>query len=415
MAGAAFSATHWSLVARAAGDDAEVRRAALGELLTTYLPALRAHLVTRYRVDSYLADDFLQDFVAKKILEKDLLQLADPAKGKFRTLLLTVLDNLIRDYFRRQKNALSADLQTAAEQPAPQQDHDAFDVAWARSVLVAAVGGFQRDCRRRNQQHLWNVFVARRLRPLATGREPTGYEQLAAENGFSSPKQAAGALSSADRRFRQLLREEIGRYTLRPGDVELEVDELRQVLSAASGRFPAEAMQALADPEPSAASTWISKDPSAMGDLLREHLGEGWNTTDLCAMWKQQQSQTLAEFFDETGGWPEELDAELQGRTLAETIASTQSTPQSLETLQQLKRRARNDLQRADSSWPKPLAQALYFLVIAGAVHTTGRRISKLDDQRLAAGFSAIAALDWLDPDSRDMITEAHGRLAHAE
>ena len=53
--------THWSLVARAGFTDNEARRDALGELLTRYLPALRAHLIHSKRLTDDEADDVLQE------------------------------------------------------------------------------------------------------------------------------------------------------------------------------------------------------------------------------------------------------------------------------------------------------------------------------------------------------------------
>ena len=69
---ARFPSTAWSLVARA-GHGGESQREALGQLLARYLPALHAHLVYRRGFRPETADDFVQEFIAGKIVEKDLI------------------------------------------------------------------------------------------------------------------------------------------------------------------------------------------------------------------------------------------------------------------------------------------------------------------------------------------------------
>ena len=51
----------WLITRRAAEEDAESRREALGRLLVRYLPPLRAHLVYRKGLQVDRADDLLQD------------------------------------------------------------------------------------------------------------------------------------------------------------------------------------------------------------------------------------------------------------------------------------------------------------------------------------------------------------------
>ncbi len=144
-----FPTTSWSLVALAARHDDQKTREALGQLLTRYMPALHAHLVYSKGLTPDKADDVIQDFVAKKILERDLIGRADSDLGKFRTFLLSALDrfllNCIRDARAKKRSAGEgvellgerADL-LSSDSEAPR----AFDLAWARGVLREAI--FQR-------------------------------------------------------------------------------------------------------------------------------------------------------------------------------------------------------------------------------------------------------------------------------
>ena len=134
-----FPTTHWSLVARAGRDGGDARREALDQLLRRYLPALRAHLLFGRRMPAEDAEDLLQEFVASRILQRDLVDRADRQLGKFRTYLLAALDRFFIDQLRRRNarkrslgagplQALDDGAEAVAAAPAP----DAFDVAWAR-------------------------------------------------------------------------------------------------------------------------------------------------------------------------------------------------------------------------------------------------------------------------------------------
>ena len=95
-----FPTTDWSLVDHA-GDEGDVRRrGALDELLRRYYAALRAHLVIARRIDPHAADALLQSFIADKVLERNLIGAAEPAKGRFRGLLVAALDNYAANELR---------------------------------------------------------------------------------------------------------------------------------------------------------------------------------------------------------------------------------------------------------------------------------------------------------------------------
>lgn len=84
---AGFPATQWSLIRGSAADEAE-RRAAFGELVRRYQPALRAYL--RARLPAGQAEDAMQAFLLQSF-ENDWFARADPALGSFRGFLLLML------------------------------------------------------------------------------------------------------------------------------------------------------------------------------------------------------------------------------------------------------------------------------------------------------------------------------------
>src|SRR5688572_11171276 len=136
-----FPSTHWSAIERASREDSQCERPALSELLERYLPALRAHLLIRRSVSPNELDDVLQEFIAGKVLEADIIDRADRTKGKFRTFLLTALDRYVisrrrHDHAEKRGGAdvtgsLDAIDSASSGVKAVSASEDTFDVAWA--------------------------------------------------------------------------------------------------------------------------------------------------------------------------------------------------------------------------------------------------------------------------------------------
>ena len=237
-----FPTTHWSLVDRVGGDGDEACRAALGDLLLRYLPALRAHLVFGRRVPQHDADDLLQEFIATKILQKELLGQADRQRGRFRSFLLKSLDRLLIDQLRRHAAGKRApdgkNLQALGDHEewlqTEGQPSDAFELAWARSVLDQAIAQMRRHCEQFNRPDCWGLFECRVLNPILHDAAPTDYDELRRQFGFQSPAQASNVLMTAKRMFARVLRSVVGEYARDDDEIEEEMGRLRQVLSEMS-------------------------------------------------------------------------------------------------------------------------------------------------------------------------------------
>ena len=94
-----FQTTRWSLVHRANGDVDEEARAALAALCDSYWYPIYAY-IRRSGRGAHDAEDLTQGFFAR-LLEKDILAAADPAKGKLRTFLLTCVRNYLHNEHAR--------------------------------------------------------------------------------------------------------------------------------------------------------------------------------------------------------------------------------------------------------------------------------------------------------------------------
>jgi RNA polymerase sigma-70 factor (ECF subfamily) len=239
-----FPTTHWSLVARAGGGSLCERQRALADVLHGYMPALRAHLVFRRSLDRDRAEDVLQSFLTERVLEHEILSKADQQRGKFRTFLLTALDNFLWNEQRAARAAkrgptapMALDgeeaLQVADEALTPDRR---VEVAWARELLHEAVEQMRQHCLAIGRHDLWGVFEGRVLRATLGQGDAVSYDELVSRYHFASPSQASNVLVTANRSFIRILRGIIGRYEPDDEAIDAEVEELRNALAQSGGQ-----------------------------------------------------------------------------------------------------------------------------------------------------------------------------------
>jgi DNA-directed RNA polymerase specialized sigma24 family protein len=233
-----FPATQWTMVEQAGGAG-EGRQQALTLLLEQYLPPLRVHLIAGRGLKREAAEDLLQDFVLNKVLERNLIQQANRDRGKFRTFLLTCLDRYAINHRRDARRARRSPAEQAHLHIDEQIDPPAvassatraFEVAWARQVILRALRQMQDECQRSGRTDLWALFNGRVVAPAFDGVDPWSYDQIVRECGFVSPVQASNALVTAKRAFVRHLRAVVGEYAADEQEIEEEIRDLKMVLA----------------------------------------------------------------------------------------------------------------------------------------------------------------------------------------
>lgn len=231
-----FATTRWTLVGRAAGHGTH-SGVALGELLEIYWPPLYryARRSGKSRED---AEDLVQGFMAR-LIESDSLSHPDPAKGRFRTFLLASFNHwMINEWKRgaREKrgggvNPVSFDWRCAEAgligEPADPKSPDLlYDREWAHALLDATLDRLEAVCRAEGGGLTFEV-----LKPcLTTDTARISYQDFSTRLGVSEGA-ARVAVHRLRKRYRQLLREEIGRTLADPSQVDEELRALFAVLA----------------------------------------------------------------------------------------------------------------------------------------------------------------------------------------
>jgi hypothetical protein len=181
----------------------------------------------------------VQNFVARKVMEKNMLASASAARGRFRVYLLKVFDNFAVSEIRRQKAKKRGPLndQAVSLDGVPEaavsddRSHRAFDLDWARQTMARAVERMRSECDAKGRRDLWEVFTCRVLEPALDEAPQPSYEALVQRFGFQSPTQASNLLITAKRMFRRALTDVVRDTVADEAQVEQEIRDLKAVLA----------------------------------------------------------------------------------------------------------------------------------------------------------------------------------------
>lgn len=231
-----FATTQWSLIATAAADSPE-SRAALAQLCEAYWFPLYAY-IRRKGHDRAPAEDLTQAFFAK-LLETNDLAMADRNRGRFRSFLLAACQHFLanqHDYSTAKKRGgglahFPLDFESADGKfnREPAANHDSaerlFERRWALELLDRALAELRREYVETDRANLFDL-----LKPTLAGESTTGYDEIAARLGMT-----VGAVKVAVHRLRQRyrdrIREVIGRTVADPADVDAEIRDLFAALA----------------------------------------------------------------------------------------------------------------------------------------------------------------------------------------
>jgi len=234
---ARFATTHWSVVAAAQDPASPQAQEALATLCSAYWYPLYAYI--RYQgYSAHQSQDLTQGFFAA-LLEQHTLEVADRAKGKFRSFLLTACKHYLaheRGRTRAQKRGggrsfLSLDFDRGETRYSLEPAHTLtaeklFARRWALTMLDQVLARLREEFAQKGKAKLFDC-----LRVFLLGEQNAlPHSRVAQDLGMTegAVKVAAHRLR---RRFRELVREEIARTVDDAKDIDDEVRDLFAALA----------------------------------------------------------------------------------------------------------------------------------------------------------------------------------------
>ena len=235
--GAQFAPTRWTLVLAARVPNTPVATRALAELCELYWYPLYAYVRRRGYAPAD-AQDLTQGFFAR-LLEKQKLAGLTREKGKFRSFLLTALNNFLLDEWKKgqaQKRGAQQTISfdtTTAETRYGLEPADAltpervFEKQWALTLLDTVFRRLQHEYVTAGKGRLFKELEF----ALTGARSSVPYDELSARLKLSESAVKV-AVHRLRRRYREVLREEVAQTVNEPAEVEAE---LRDLLRAVAG------------------------------------------------------------------------------------------------------------------------------------------------------------------------------------
>ena len=236
-----FETTRWTEIQKAKTRDEERRRAIINNLSDRYWKPVYCYLFHKgYSNED--AKDRTQGFFCEIVLGRELIQRADPTKGRFRTFLLTALDHYVTSVYRKEtaRKRLPeqglvqleiggmADLPLAVSNGTPEM---AFDYAWATDVLDQVLAKMREEYCNSGKITHWEVLQATIVSPILEHAEAPSLAELCQQYGIESKKKASNIIVRAKGRFNTTLWKHLRQFVQSDEEVEDELRDLIEILS----------------------------------------------------------------------------------------------------------------------------------------------------------------------------------------
>lgn len=234
-----FATTHWSVVVRAGRGRTPGAGRALAALCENYWFPLYA-FVRRAGHAADDAQDLTQAFFAE-LLAKDVLAVADPQRGKFRSFLQAAVKHFLAKEHRRQRAQkrggrqapLSLDFDSGENryrriEPADNLTPERlYEKRWALTLLDLVFARLREEFSAAGKLPQFD-----RLKLFLAGRPgDVSYRELAEELNITEGAVKV-AVHRMRRRYRELLKDEIAQTVTGPEELEDELRDLRAILAA---------------------------------------------------------------------------------------------------------------------------------------------------------------------------------------
>ena len=234
----AFLTTHWSLlegVCRHRDKD----QALIGLLLERYWKPVYCYL-RRKGHDNEQAKDLTQAFFHEIVLNRHLVDRADPSKGRFRSFLLHALDQFLIDQRRRESagkripkdKLVPFDICDPPALPQTILDRsaeDCFIYAWKSELLDRTLAEVQAECEQQGLQTHWQLFRDKVLLPTLEDHQSPTMKTLCTQQGIADESTAFNMLLTVKRHFRAALRRNLRNTVLHEDDIDEEWQEILSV------------------------------------------------------------------------------------------------------------------------------------------------------------------------------------------
>ena len=231
-----FLTTHWSLIEDIQSSK-DKDQALIGLLLNKYWKPVYCYL-RRKGYDNEQAKDLTQGFFHEIVLNRNLVQRADQAKGRFRSFLLHAVNEYLIDEKRKEaaQKRIPRDklvrLDVAEPPVLPQTiiklgPEECFNYAWKSALLDQTLSEVEAKCLAQGMETHWYAFRDRIVLPTLRNIEPPSLKQICARYNIEDETKASNMIITVKRRFQAALKKNVRTTVISESQTD---EELRQIL-----------------------------------------------------------------------------------------------------------------------------------------------------------------------------------------
>lgn len=224
-----FPPTAWSQLQTLEHDEA-----AYSEFIGQYWSPVYAFL-RRSGHNRDAAAELTQAFFVEVVIGRKLFERADRTRGRFRTLMLSCLQNFVISATRHPRHAvfehpremrLDPLLLDAAE-PTPNTDpQTAFNRQWARQLLREVTQRVRTRCMESGMELHWRAYELRVLQPMLYAVDTPSVQHITDEIGARDAAQTSHMIQSVKRQAESTLRALVSQTLKNPEDLDMELSNL---------------------------------------------------------------------------------------------------------------------------------------------------------------------------------------------
>lgn len=230
-----FLTTHWSLIEKA-GDEGDRDKILIALLLENYWKPAYCYL--RHKgYSNEDAKDLTQGFFHEVVLDRNLVQRADQAKGRFRSFLLHALNQYLineRDKRRAKKRIPQGKLVSLDNVDPPTlpqgidkwNSEDVYNYAWLSALLDRVLTEVEKSCLAKGMELHWQVFHERVARPTLDNLPAPSLADVCNRYDIQDPSKASNMILTVKRRFQAVLRQHVRSTVISEGRISEEVREI---------------------------------------------------------------------------------------------------------------------------------------------------------------------------------------------
>ena len=241
-----FLTTEWSVIELIRDGSKPSSVALINDLLRKYWKPVYCYL-RRKGYKNEQAKDLTQGFFHEVVLGRSLIEHAEQSRGRFRTFLLTALQQYVAGVHRKQstqKRMPKGDLvgldelgpDERLEAPAQFSPEESFNYAWAAQLLDNIMEEVREKCRADGKVLHWQVFHDKVLQPIMNNIEAPSLAEICKRYGVDDASKASNMIVTVNRRFQAGFKRHIRRSVIRDSDVDSEFQELMQIFAGNRAR-----------------------------------------------------------------------------------------------------------------------------------------------------------------------------------